>query len=307
MIGLAPLLAEICELEPPELVLDGLPTDGRLLRLIELGALVPIGARESVTCFACDEPHEALIEHKGKGAYTYYCPEAGEISVDSRLLQRYCVSMPWLAAQVSIGLNRPASVEHLTLPIPILRQVGEFRFRHSRCLLYVARRQFLRQWWEQTQTEVRRSRGDLPTIILTTTPMALLPSAPIGGIGTVPLVDVLTFDDGKPVVREQPLLSILGGDQGQTADAGLAFFASPDYRTVTSQGIKYEFTQMQAAAIRILDTARKGSHPRIRQSLIQERISTTQRMGQLFRGHTAYGKLIKHDGNGEYWIDENFD
>lgn len=304
MIELAPLLAQICELDPPEVALDGLPTDDGLLRLIELGALVPVGARESVTCFACDEPHEALVKHQGHGAYTYYCSVAGEISVDAQLLQRYCVSIAWIAAQLSIGLNRLVSVDKLTLPIPVVLRVGEFRFKQTRCLLYIARRQFVRQGWEHAQEEVRRSRGDLPAVILTTTPMALLPSAPTGGIGVVPLVDVLTVDDGKPIVRELPIVSLLGGDQAQP-DVGLGYFASPGYRTVTSHGSRHQFTQKQAAVIALLDTALKSPEPRVHQSVIQERINTTQRIGQMFRGHSAYGTLIKHDGQGHYWLDKN--
>ena len=136
MTDLIALLATICEQDPPEAVLDGLPSDEAVLRLIEQGALVPVGVRECVTCFACDGPHEVLVENLGGGKHSYFCREAGEVPVEARLLQRYVASLPWIAATISLGLGRPSVADAVSLPCPTLLPAGEFRFGHDRCLVH---------------------------------------------------------------------------------------------------------------------------------------------------------------------------
>ena len=42
---------------------------------------------------------------------------------------------------------------------------------------------------------------------------------------------------------------------------------------------------------------------RLQQSEIKAGAHTRQRMTELFRGHAAYGTLIKNDGDGRYWLD----
>jgi len=81
---------------------------------------------------------------------------------------------------------------------------------------------------------------------------------------------------------------------------------SEGYRTAYFKGIEYHFTLLQAEIIEIMDQANKPLH----QSEILSRTTSEQiRLASIFRSkgkyHSAWGKIIKNDRKGNYWLDVN--
>ena len=122
----------------------------------------------------------------------------------------------------------------------------------------MGRRLFVRRVWEDAQTAVHRLQGELPAIIVTTTPTSHLPSTPIGSVRTVQLCDVLAFGNGRPVVLEDPFVSLVSGQPERTAQEGLSFRPMLGHRHVTWLDLTFTFTPLQAKVVEILDDAGKA-------------------------------------------------
>jgi len=145
--------------------------------------------------------------------------------------------------------------------------------------------------------------GRAPAILLTTTPADLVLGVPPPRCALVALQDVLNVTISAVSIDDGPFYAALrGGDPRFHAD-GIGFVFSPGFRSAVFGDQDYSFSDKQGQAIEALFEAWQTGNPRLHQTEIQGKADTSQRVGQLFAGHPAYGVLIKNDGAGYYWLD----
>ena len=65
---------------------------------------------------------------------------------------------------------------------------------------------------------------------------------------------------------------------------------------------KYQFTKKQAEVVEVLFQAFESGLHKMHQDEVMGRLNSSQRIGQLFKGHPAYGPLILGDSHGYYWL-----
>jgi hypothetical protein len=83
----------------------------------------------------------------------------------------------------------------------------------------------------------------------------------------------------------------------------IGFVFAPGFRSAVVGDREYSFSNKQALVIEALEEARRGGNSRLHQTEIQAAADTSQKVGQLFPNHPAYGALIRYDGTGYYWLD----
>jgi hypothetical protein len=77
---------------------------------------------------------------------------------------------------------------------------------------------------------------------------------------------------------------------------------SSGFRSAVVGDQKYEFTKKQAEVVEVLFEAFESGLHKMHQDEIMGSVDSSQRIGQLFHGHPAYGTLISGDHNGYYWL-----
>ncbi len=298
-------LTELAELDPPEISWQSVEEDRRrrvFETLADLDALVQTANSETVLCLACDRPHTVAIEYAGDGLYRAYCPDSGYQQVEANALQRLAVDESWIAASIASGLGlkpKQPTAQATSCLVPI----GRTRFGPYACELFFARRLFEKARFEEVKTLVPSHTGTAPAIIVTSSPLDLIPGEPPPRCAFIPLQDVLRISSEKISVDEGPFTAALRGGDHRFSGGGIGFTFSPGFRSAVVGDQEYSFTDKQALAVEALYEARQNGVHRLHQTEVQGKADTAQRIGQLFRDHPAYGTLIKYDGSGYYWLD----
>jgi len=298
------LLAELCEVEPPEIsgesIADGRNETGwRLLQRI--GALAEIDQAETVLCSACDNPHPVKVELAPVGGYRAYCPDTGWQTIDGTAILRFAVDEQWIANSIRtlIGLKpieiRPGE--------SLLTRIGRGKFGPYRTELFFARRISERGRNDQVTSSIAGLIGKSPAILFTTTAPDLIRGKLPSRCAVVPLQDVLRVTVGAVTFEEGPVYSALRGPDIQASGSGVGFQFSPGYRSALWSEQHFKFTPKQALAVEALHEAWFNGLPSLHQDEIQGIAETPQRMTELFNGHPAYGTLIRSDQAGHYWLD----
>jgi hypothetical protein len=293
----------LCEGEVPEITGQGIEESNdqaALTSLIDLGALTHIGNAETILCLGCDAPHSIGVEYAGDGLYRAFCPDSGYQQVQPDTLRRFVVDENWIASSIAtaLGLNFVKA----SIPSTITR-VGRARFGPYACELFVGRRLSEKTRFEEAKRIVAGQTGKAPAIIMTLTPLDLIPGEAPPRCALIPLEDVLQVSASKIMIEEGPIHAALRGTDHRFRGEAIGFVFSPGFRSAVVGDQEYSFTDKQALVVEALYQARKSGAPRLHQTEIQGAASTNQRVGQLFAGHPAYGSLIKYDGAGYYWLD----
>ena len=299
-------LRSLCEIDPPEITGQGIDESNdqsALASLFDLGALVHIGNTESVLCFACDRPHSVSVEYVGDGQHRAYCPDSGYQPIRPEELRRMAVAEDWIMRTVGSNLGLNTGSQSVPAMPSTIGRIGRARFGPYVCELFFGRRLFERNRFEEAKQTISRLIGKAPGIILTTTPADLIPGEAPPRCAIVALEDVLRVSVTEVSIDEGPFYAALRGTDHRFRGNGIGFVFSPGYRSVVVGDQEYSFTDKQARAVEALDKARRSGNPQLHQTEIQGAANTKQRVVQLFKGHPAYGGLIKGDGHGYYWLD----
>ena len=304
-VSIAPVLQSLCETEPAEVtgqLIQESGERGALEALIGLGALVQSGSAETLICFGCDSPHAVAVEFAGDGSYRAYCTESGYQVFDPDLLCRYSVSEDWIVSSIqsSLGMRPKAGMHGDETTIAYL---GRARFGAYPCELFFGRRLSELARFEAAVRAMSAHLGREPAILMSTTRPELIPRTLPPRVAIVNLSDVLEIGDGKVALDDGPFLAALRGRDNWFRNNGIGFRFSPGYRSATVGANDYSFSDKQARVVEALDEARRSGVPRLHQTEIQGKADTSQRVGQLFSRHPAYGTLIKYDRAGYYWLD----
>jgi hypothetical protein len=293
-------LRSLCESQEPEITGQGIEESNdraALALLIDHGALTHIGNANTVLCLGCDVPHSINVEYAGDGLYRAFCPDSGYQQIRPDALRRFVVDENWIASSIAaaLGLNfiKPSSPSTVT-------RVGRARFGSYACKLFLGRRLSEKSRFEEAK---QRQTGRAPAIIMTLTPLDLIPGEAPPRCALILLEDVLQVSPNKITVDEGPIYAALRGSDYRFRGDGIGFVFSPGFRSAVVGDREYSFTDKQALVVEALLGAWKNGISRLHQTEIQGAASTNQRVGQLFAGHPAYGSLVRYDGAGYYWLD----
>jgi hypothetical protein len=304
--NLLSVLRSLCETDPPEISWQGIVESEKradLETLVSLGALVNVGNNDGILCLACDEPHSVCVEYAGDGSYRAYCPDAGYQRVEPETLRRFSIDVNWIANAVASSLGFSCKADPLRdLGAPVIR-IGKVRFGKYPCELFVACRLADRDRFEETRTTVAALSGNAPAVILTTTPLHLIPGKAPPRCANVLLEHVLKLGASGPSFNEGPIYAALRGHDASFPSSGIGYVFSSGFRSGVVGDQEYTFTRKQAQVIELLFSARERGIRKLHKTEIQGPLETSQQIGQLFQGNPAYGELIKFDGTGYYWLD----
>ena len=206
----------------------------------------------------------------------------------------------WIASSIAsaLGLNFNKG------PSPsAVTRVGRARFGSYTCELFLGRRLSEKSQFEEAKRIVAGQTGTAPAIIMTSTPLDLIPGEALPRCALIPLEDVLQVSASKITIDEGPIYAALRGTDYRFCGHGIGLVFSPGFRSAVLGDQEYSFTDKQALVVEALHEAWKNGAPRLHQTEIQGAAGTNQRVGQLFARHPAYGSLIKYDGVGYYWLD----
>lgn len=299
-------LRSLCEIDPPEITGQGIEeSDDRtaLASLFDLGALIHIGNNDSVLCLACDCPHSISVEYDGDGLYRAYCPDSGYQQVRPEMLRRLTVDENWITRTVGSSLGLNPSSQSAAAPPPTVARIGRARFGQYPCDLFFGRRLSDKHRFEEAKQVISSVIGKAPAILLTTTPLDLIPGEPPPRCALVRLEDVLQISPTQILLDEGPFYAALRGSDHRSPAGEIGFIFSPGFRSAKVGEQEYSFTDKQAQVVEALYEAWRSGNPRLHQTEIQGKAGTNQRVGQLFSNNSAYGTLIKYDGAGYYWLD----
>jgi hypothetical protein len=103
----------------------------------------------------------------------------------------------------------------------------------------------------------------------------------------------ITMDeDLRPISKSPTVLSGTGADEIKEEEY-IEPSHSPDFASITQDGITYTFSEKQRAMVNVLWKARGNNSPWVTGDLLLEAAeSLGSRVNHLFRGHPAWGVLI---------------
>lgn len=309
MVGesnLVSAMSFLCEIDPPEITGQGieLSTDGPAFQaLVRLGGLVHVENAKALLCLACDHPHSIAVEFAGGGKYRGYCVDSGFQEFRQDELRQYRFDEAWLVSMVRACL----SITQVSAPpntrASALVRIGDCRFGPHRCALFFGRRIFERDRFDSARSHIEQQTGSAPAILLTTTPAELLAGRPPARCGIIQLADVLRLDGDVPIFDERPVTSALRGTAPDTSGAGVGISFSVGFRSASVGDQEFRFSNKQALVVEALWEQHQRGVGQVHQEELQGAANTSQRIGQLFAHHPAYGTFIKNDGEGYYWLE----
>jgi hypothetical protein len=293
----------LCEIDPPDI--SGQWVDRHKLKpsielLIAAGALVPSDNVSSVLCEMCDHSHWIVPEHFGAGNYRGYCPVAGYHSLSAESLRCFVLNDNWIVDGIAgaLGLRRKRSQVDKT---PIVG-IGRTRFGPYYCELLFGRQLADRSRIEKARAVLNRKIGEGIGVLLTATRLESLPGVLSQRCSVVAIEDALTISNNKIGVESDVILAALR-DPTNLPKGSIGFRHSPGFRLCAYGGQQFRFTHKQSLAIEALHDAWHDGLPGLHQDELKGKVGSSQRITSLFAGSPAYGRLIKNDGGGLYWLD----
>lgn len=304
-VNLIAVLQPFCELNPPEIsgqAIEGSERRADLEALIDIGALVPVRGVETILCFACDEPHSMTVEYDERGTYRAYCVDAGYQDVRPALLRCFAVDINWIAESMASRLGLSMKEAPAAVRYPVVARVGRARFEQYVCEVFFARRLTENDCFQELSAQVAMRAANAPAIVLTTSPLDLLPGNLPARCAAVPLAAVLEVTSRGSLFNDDPIFAALRGRRGPSHSDGIGFDFSTGFRSARRGDQTYVFSDKQALMVEALYDHWTRGLP-VHQTELQGAADTKQRVGQLFLGNPAYGSLIRSRGEGYYELD----
>jgi hypothetical protein len=304
-VNLAAVLQNLCEADPPEITgqaIEASECRADFEALIDIGALIPVGAADSILCFSCEEPHTISVEFDGNGSYRAYCVDAGYRDVQPALLRCFAVDIDWITASVASHLGLSVKETSPAARYPDIARVGRARFQQYVCEVFFARRLTERSSFGELSAQVRMRAANAPVVVLTTSPLDLLPGNLPPRCAAIPFAAVLEVRSKGGSFNDDPVFAVLRGRTESPAAQAIGFDFSTGFRSGRRGDQTYVFTDKQALVIETLYNHWTRRLP-VHQTELQGAADTKQRVGQLFLGHPAYGTLIRPRGEGFYELD----
>jgi hypothetical protein len=289
------LLGQLCEEEPPSFQWQHLRRGeylSTLKRILALGVLRHTRNANSVWCMACDSVHSVAVEFCGNGTYRAYCHDAGFFIVDPEDLRVLELDLAALTALIGRGFGIPSLISAEEILPRILYRVGSPRFGPYRTRVYFARCLDRVGYFAQVYSALEQHRDHIPVILVSTTSWQRVHRELPARHALVSLSDVAGLHGQRLKFSEDAFLTKLRGEDVTLRAGGIGYVFSSGFRSAVVGDQKYEFTKKQAEVVEVLFEAFESGLHKMHQDEIMGSVDSSQRIGQLFHGHPAYGTLI---------------
>ena len=299
------LLEQLCEEEPPSFQWQHLRGGEQLSTLnsiLALGVLRHTSNANSIWCMACDSVHSVAVEFCGNGTYRAYCQEVGFFVVDPEDLRVLELDLAALTALIGRGLGVPPLISAEEILPRVLYRVSFPRFGPYRTRVYFARCLDRVGYFAQVYSALEQHRDHSPVILVSTTPWQRVHRELPARHALVSLSDVAELRGQRLKFSEDAFLTKLRGEDVTFRAGGIGYVFSSGFRSAVVGDQKYKFTKKQAEVVEVLFEAFESGLHKMHQDEIMGRVDSSQRIGQLFHGHPAYGTLIVGDSHGYYWL-----
>jgi len=303
--GVLKLLEQLCEENPASFQWQQLRDAEELSKLKELLALRILqhtSNASSIWCTNCDSPHSVAVEFRGDGVYRAYCQEVGFFGVDPEDLRVLELDRAALTALIGRGLGIPPLISAEEVVPQLLYQVGSPKFGPYRTRVYFARCLDRVTYFAQVHSALEQRRDHTPVILVSTTPWQRIHRDLPARHALVSLSDVAELRGQRLKFNDDAFLTKLRGEDVAFRKGGIGYVFSSGFRSAVVGDQKYEFTKKQAEVLEVLFEAVEAGLHKMHQDEIMGRVDSSQRIGQLFHGHPAYGTLVVGDSHGYYWL-----
>jgi hypothetical protein len=303
--GVLKLIERLCEEEPPSFQWQCLREAEELSdlqELLALGILQHTINASSIWCKNCDSPHSVSVEFSSHAACRAYCQEVGFFGVDPEDLRVLELDLAALAALIGRGLEIPLRISAEEILPRILYRVGSPRFGPYRTRVYFARCLDRVGYFAQVYSALEQHRDDTPVILVSTTPWQRIHRELPARHALVSLSDVAELRGQRLKFNEDAFLAKLRGEDVTFRAGGIGYVFSPGFRSAVVGDQEYQFSKKQAEVVEVLFQALESGLQKMHQDEVMGRLNSSQRIGQLFKGHPAYGPLISGDSHGYYWL-----
>ncbi len=293
------LVLELLERDPPEIsaavLADAFPELGH--RLIDCGALRPVANATVVTCRACNADHAAEVEFDAAMCgYRHSCPEAGWVPVSADDLKRYRADPSWLLSLLAHTLGIPKRSRRVPLIEDVLWDLGEVWLGKRKATVLFGRRLSQSDNLDRACDALANRIGRPSGVLLSTTDRLSRHVRLPGCHRFLPIRDCVAVGASGLEIDQ-------GIIKGVTSGAVRREGFSTGYRTALVDGIEYKFSKKQAAIIEALDNAGGPIH---KDELLAAADTDQTELIQVFRSkgktHPAWGALILHDNQGNYFL-----
>ena len=245
--------------------------------------------------------HSVAVELRGNGAYRAYCRDVGYFEVNPEDLRVLELDLAALTALVGRGLGIAPLISAEILP-RVLYRVGSLRFGPYRTRVYFARCLDRVGHFAQVYSALEQHRDRAPVVLVSTTPWQRIHRGLPTRHALVSLSDVADLRGQKLKFNDDAFLVKLRGEDAAFRKGGIGYVFSSGFRSAVVGDHNYEFTKKQAEVVEVLFKAFKSGLHKMHQDEIMGSVVSSQRIGQLFHGHLAYGTLIVGDSHGYYWL-----
>jgi hypothetical protein len=298
------LVEQLCEEEPPSFQwqhLRQIEELSKLERLLALRMLRPTGNASSIWCNACDSVHSVAVEFLERGSYRAYCQEVGFFVVDAEDLRVLELDLAALTALIGRGFGNPPLISAEEILPRVLYRVGFARFGPYRTRVYFARCLDRVEYFTQVYSALEQHRDHSPLILVSTTRWRRIHHELPARHALVSLSDVAELRGQRLKFNEDAFLIKLRGEDVTFRAGGIGYVFSPGFRSAVVGDRKYAFTKKQAEVVEVLFEAFGSGLHKMHQDEVMGRLNSSQRIGQLFKSHPAYGPLMG-DSHGYYWL-----
>jgi hypothetical protein len=303
--GILKLVEQLCEEELPSFQwqqLRGSEQIPMLKRVLALGVLRHASNANSIWCTACDSVHSVAVELRGNGTYRAYCRDVGYFEVNPEDLRELELDLALLTALIGRGLGIPRLISAEEILPRVLYRVGSPKFGPYRTRVYFARCLDRVGYFAQVYSALEQHRDHTPVILVSTTRWQRIHHELPARHALVSLSDVAELRGERLKFNEDAFLIKLRGEDVTFRAGGIGYVFSPGFRSAVVGDQKYAFTKKQAEVVEVLFEAFGSGLHKMHQDEVMGRVDSSQRIGQLFQGHPAYGTLILRDNYGYYWL-----
>ena len=242
------------------------------------------------------------MEFLGRGIYRAYCQDVGFFVVNPEDLRVLELDLAALTALIGRGLGIPPLISGEEVVPRLLYRVGSPRFGPYRTRVYFARCLDRVGYFAQVYSALEQHRDHSPVILVSTTPWQRIHRELPARHALVSLSDVAELRGQRLKFSEDAFLTKLRGEDVTFRAGGIGYVFSSGFRSAVVGDQKYKFTKKQAEVVEVLFEAFESGLHKMHQDEIMGRVDSSQRIGQLFHGHPAYGTLIVGDSHGYYWL-----
>jgi hypothetical protein len=303
--GVLKLVERLCEEEPPSFQWQHLREAEELPGLQELLALRILKHTtnaSSIWCTSCDSPHSVSVEFCGGATYRAYCQEVGYFGVDPEDLRVLELDPAALTALIGRGLGIPPLISAEEVVARLLYRVGSPKFGPYRTRVYFARCLDRVASFAQVRSALEQHRDHAPVILLSTTSWRRIHLELPARHALLLLSDVAELRGQRLKFNDEAFLTKLRGEDAAFRKGGIGYVFSSGFRSAVVGDQNYEFTKKQAEVVEVLFGAFESGLHKMHQDEIMGSVDSSQRIGQLFHGHPAYGTFIVGDSHGYYWL-----